>query len=173
MPLRNSQASLWTSKARLVSPALFSALSSKLPQQLSKHRTLNGLSSPKFQSPSTIISPNMVGSVTAISHEPCTKCFYYYDIIPWPKAIWRGKGWFGVYILGYSPLREAKAVIWRQELNQKSRRNATYWLAFCGLFRLLYYTTQDTLHRGGHCPPEGWVLPCGIIGQENILQGCL
>lgn len=68
------------------------------------------------------------------------------------KGMWGGKGLFDFHILSHSPLREASAGTWRQELTQRSWRDTAYWLAPQGLLSLLSYRTQDHQRRGKPSP---------------------
>lgn len=89
--------------------------------------------------------------------------------IPWPKAIYGGKGLFHT---AYSPSwREARAGTWRQKM-QRPQMNSAYQLACHGLLSLLLYTIQD------HVIGDGTIhsslgSPIQVINQENGAQSWL
>ena len=51
-----------------------------------------------------------------------------------------------------------RAGTWRQELMQRSWRNAAYWLAHHDLLKLLYYRTRASAQKMTP-PTTGWALP--------------
>lgn len=62
---------------------------------------------------------------------------------------------------------------------QRPWRNASYWLAFFGLLRLLSYRTQchhlsrnGSGHTGLCCPTSINILPAGQSGEDKVTLGC-
>ena len=85
---------------------------------------------------------------------------------PWLKATWEGKGLFQLTV--YSQAEGGgKAEPGRQELTQKSQRDAAYWLDPHGSVSLLSYTPKTTSPGMAPstviCDPP----PMSITNQEN------
>lgn len=66
------------------------------------------------------------------------------------------------------PGQELKAIIYRQEMKQRTWKRATCWLTFCGLLGLISYATQDHLPKGGPSPNDLGSFT-SIIIQKNLL----
>lgn len=62
----------------------------------------------------------------------------------------------------------------RQNLGEKSRRNAAFWLAPCGLLRGLSYRTQDHYPRSIHAlPAVSWALLHQPLTKRKAPLFCL
>jgi hypothetical protein len=67
---------------------------------------------------------------------------------------------------GIQDSNSIRVIFWRQEMMQRPRRSAVYWLALQGLLNLFCYPPQN------HQPTEhyGLGLPMSVINQENDPQ---
>lgn len=72
------------------------------------------------------------------------------------------------------PRLELKVGTGRQELKQRSRKNAVYWLFTHDLFSCIFFPNSEPPAKEWHCT---WVPHTGLesshINQERVLQNCL
>lgn len=92
-------------------------------------------------------------SQCAFFSQGCYGC----DEMPWLKAPWAGKVFFGLYFhITAHHLKDTKAGTWRQTLKQKPWRNAACWLDRHD-FLSLSDTIRELLSRVG--TTHGWLGP--------------
>ena len=135
---------------------------------------MDGSSSPKFQSPSTVLPKTW-----SDCHRNTPLCWYQFVLVrvsipaqtSWPRSKLGRKGFIRL-TLPYccsSPRKSGLELkqVRKQELMQRPWRDVLYWLASPGLLSLLSYRTKTTSPE--MVPPTRGLSPL-ITNWENALQ---
>lgn len=92
--------------------------------------------------------------------------FCYCDKTFWPKETWKGKALFSLHVHSITEGSQGRTQSgpWRQDVNQRLRRSAAYWLAFL--------VNLGSPAQGWHCP-EWWGSSTSVLNQDNVPQASL